>query len=385
MEIQGPAQRYRQSLDRGEIQHDGAQVEAVRLLQRLFVELGEATPPGRLISRLLGKKSGHSRSIRGIYFWGGVGRGKTWLMDLFYDTLPFPEKRRMHFHRFMRHIHRELTRLQGEADPLREIARVFARDARVLCFDEFFVSDITDAMILARLLEELFAAGVVLVATSNVEPARLYEDGLQRQKFLPAIDLIEAHTTVLNVDGGVDYRLRALEAAEIFHTPLDEEASASLQRSFDSISPDRGEANVVLEIEGRPIRSRICGDGVAWFEFAELCEGPRSQNDYIELAMIFQTVLISNVPQFSGGREDAARRFIALVDEFYDHNVKLILSAEVPVPSLYKGEKLGFEFRRTESRLQEMQSREYLAREHRPEQVSGWGRPGRTAREPGEF
>lgn len=369
MDAQGPAQRYRQSLDRGEIQYDEAQAEAVSLLQALFLDLAGSASPGGLVSRLLGKKSGHASDIRGLYFWGGVGRGKTWLMDLFYDTLPFAEKRRMHFHRFMRHVHRELGTLQGEADPLREIARRFAREVRVLCFDEFFVSDITDAMILANLLQELFANRLVLVATSNVEPARLYENGLQRRRFLPAIDLIEAHTRVVNMDGGVDYRLRALEAAEIFHTPLDEEANASLQRSFESISPDRGEANVVLEIEGRPIRSRLCGDGVAWFEFAELCEGPRSQNDYIELAMIFQTVLVSNVPQFSSGREDAARRFISLVDEFYDHNVKLILSAEAPVPDLYRGEKLSFEFRRTASRLQEMQSREYLAREHRPDQA----------------
>ncbi|MFT6519130.1 MAG: cell division protein ZapE [Candidatus Azotimanducaceae bacterium] len=256
--------------------------------------------------------------------------------------------------------------MQGEPNPLRRIAEDFARQYRVLCFDEFFVSDITDAMILAGLLEALFAHGVVLVATSNVAPVNLYRDGLQRSKFLPAIALLEAKTKVLNVDGGVDYRLRVLQDAEIFHSPLDAAADESLARSFKSLSPDAGRPDVVLEIEGRDMITRYCGDGVVWFEFSALCEGPRSQNDYIELAMQFQTVLVSNVPQFTSLREDAARRFISLVDEFYDHNVKLILSAATPILVLYQGERLVFEFQRTESRLQEMQSQEYLAREHQP-------------------
>jgi cell division protein ZapE len=206
----------------------------------------------------------------------------------------------------------------------------------------------------------------VLVATSNVAPVNLYRDGLQRSKFLPAIDLLIARTEILNVDGGVDYRLRVLQDAEIFHCPLDAAADASLARSFKSLSPDAGRINVMLEIEGRDIPTRRCGDGVVWFEFSALCEGPRSQNDYIELAMQFQTVLLSNVPQFTSLREDAARRFISLVDEFYDHNVKLIMSAAAPILDLYQGDRLVFEFQRTESRLQEMQSQEYLAREHQP-------------------
>lgn len=362
----GPAGRYRQAVDAGEIEHDPAQAEAVALLQDLFEALQAPRPQTGFVSRLLGKSPERPR-LKGLYMWGGVGRGKTWLMDLFFETLPFADKRRMHFHRFMRYVHRELRRRQGEANPLRAIARQFANEARVLCFDEFFVSDITDAMILANLLEVLFEQGLVLVATSNVVPDKLYDNGLQRRKFLPAIDLIKANTRVLKLDGGVDYRLRVLQAAEIYHTPLGEAADASLQRSFDAIAPDAGTPDEVLEIEGRPIRSKRCSDGVAWFEFSELCEGPRSQNDYIELAMEFQAVLVSNVPQFNTRKEDAARRFISLVDEFYDHSVKLILSAEVPVLALYQGEKLKFEFERTESRLIEMQSTEYLAREHRPD------------------
>lgn len=367
METEGPEHRYRAAVEAGEIVFDDAQAEAVDHLQRLFTALGESPREPGLLSRLFRRGRPDHPAVTGLYFWGGVGRGKTYLMDLFYESLPFTEKRRMHFHRFMRYVHGRMRDLQGEANPLGLIAKEFAGEARVLCFDEFFVSDITDAMILANLLEALFGHGVTLVATSNVEPARLYENGLQRRKFLPAIELIERHTRVLNVDGGVDYRLRALEAAELYHCPLDDEAEASLQRSFESLSPDHGEADVELEIEGRPIRSKLCGDGVAWFEFEALCDGPRSQNDYIELAMIFQTVLISGVPQFTVKKEDPARRFISLVDEFYDHNVKLVLSAAVPIPELYRGERLAFEFRRTESRLTEMQSHEYLAREHKPD------------------
>tara|TARA_B110000503_G_scaffold88303_1_gene133936 strand:+ start:34106 stop:35227 length:1122 start_codon:yes stop_codon:yes gene_type:complete len=370
---QGPAKTYRDVVASGEIQSDSAQLEAVEHLQRLYdVLVASNSAPDRSeagwLKRLLNLpvRRQQQDSIKGLYFWGGVGRGKTYLMDLFYESLPFAGKQRMHFHRFMRHVHQQLHLLQGEANPLRKIARDFAQQCRVLCFDEFFVSDITDAMILAGLLEALLDHGVVLVATSNVAPKNLYREGLQRSKFLPAIALLEARTTILNVDGGVDYRLRVLQDAEIYHAPLDAQADEGLARSFRALSPDMGEPNMLLEIEGRHIPTRYCGDGVVWFEFSALCEGPRSQNDYIELAMLYQTVLVSNVPQFTVRHEDAARRFISLIDEFYDHNVKLILSAAVSVLELYQGERLGFEFQRTESRLQEMQSEEYLAREHHP-------------------
>lgn len=394
MNSPGPLKGYEAAVSSGDIQYDEAQFNAARHLQVLFDQLMKPpVEPGWLagwLKRLVPAGSAPS-PITGLYFWGGVGRGKTYLMDTFYSALPFPEKSRMHFHRFMRMVHHQLKELQGQADPLRKVADQFSRQTRVLCFDEFFVSDITDAMILATLLDELFQRGVVLVATSNVEPRHLYENGLQRRKFLPAIELIEKHTRVVNVDGGIDYRLRVLELAEIYHSPLDEAADRGLLSCFKAICPDeesrtgshfdqwgtaqsslpqpvlkRLEQQTELEIEGRMLRIRRCGDGVAWFDFASLCDSPRSQNDYIELARIFQTILISDVPQFDSKKEDQARRFISLVDEFYDRGVKLILSAAVPIVALYQGDRLEFEFRRTESRLQEMQSHEYLAREHKP-------------------
>ena len=360
----GPLDLYQTAVSKGDIQSDVAQLQAMERLQSLYLALTKQENEPGLIAKLFAKPK--RELIPGLYFWGGVGRGKTFLMDLFFDSLPFEQKSRMHFHRFMRHVHHALTDLQGEADPLRKIALDFADKNRVLCFDEFFVSDITDAMILAGLLEVLFKNGVTLVATSNVEPENLYENGLQRSKFLPAIALIEKNTQILNVDSGTDYRLRVLESAEIYHYPLDRQADEVLLQSFNSLSPDAGKADIVLDIEGREIKTRFCGDGVVWFDFPEICEGPRSQNDYIEIAMLYQTVLVSNLPRFTEQSENAARRFISLVDEFYDHSVKLIISAESPILDIYQGERLKFEFQRTESRLQEMQSNEYLGREHKP-------------------
>jgi cell division protein ZapE len=363
----GPLQRYLDGVSRGEYQWDESQEVGLRLLQDLSDDIGASANqrPPRFFSRLLGG-GGNPTLVRGLYFWGGVGRGKTFLMDLFYEELPIKQKKRLHFHRFMREVHRKLRDFQGEPNPLKKVAASFAEQAKIICFDEFFVSDITDAMLLAGLLDEMFRLGVTLVATSNVEPNHLYENGLQRRKFLPAIELLNAHTLVHNLDGGLDYRLRALESAEIYHYPLDDASEIGLQAAFRSISPDEGRVGVVLPIEGRDIDTRRCGDGVAWFEFTALCGGPRSQNDYIELARLFQTVLIGNVPKFSVKREDQARRFISLVDEFYDRSVKLIISAESPILDLYQGQRLAFEFQRTESRLQEMQSKEYLGRQHKP-------------------
>lgn len=363
--MSGPLARYQEYVARGDCLPDASQEAALALLQSLHEALtGYVVPKPGLLSRWLGPAQ-PAPGIRGLYFWGGVGRGKTFLMDLFYEELSFSEKRRLHFHRFMREVHRQLRDLQGQADPLKKIAANFAKQSRVLCFDEFFVSDITDAMLLAGLLQELFARGVTLVATSNVEPDQLYENGLQRRKFLPAIALIKQHTQVHHMDGGIDYRLRVLESAEIYHYPLDASAEAGLADAFQRLSPDEGRDDVILNIEGRDIRTRRCGDGVVWFDFEAICDGPRSQNDYIELAQLFQTVLVGKVPCFSEKQENQARRFISLVDEFYDRNVKLILSAETAIVDLYQGSLLAFEFRRTESRLQEMQSHDYLGREHR--------------------
>ena len=303
---------------------------------------------------------------RGLYMWGGVGRGKTYLMDTFFDCLPAEGKLRVHFHRFMQRVHAELKQLAGEKNPLQRVADRLAAEAKVVCFDEFFVTDIADAMILGGLMEALFARGVTLVATSNIEPARLYENGLQRQRFLPAIALIEQHTLVLNVDAGVDYRLRTLEKAELYHYPLDAEADVSLRESFERLAPHAATEGESLQINGRAIRTRCLADDVVWFDFAELCGGPRSQNDYIELAREFHAVVLSGVPALGAGNDDAARRFINLVDEFYDRNVKLVMAADRQLMDLYDGHRLRFEFQRTVSRLQEMQSHDYLAREHRP-------------------
>ena len=369
-----PLERYQEDLKRSDFQYDPSQEAAVKHLQRLYDDLvaaPTAVPKAVVASKgikakmagLLGKKSDPAKppvpQVQGLYFWGGVGRGKTYLVDTFYEALPFPEKMRTHFHRFMQRVHNELTHYKGEKNPLTLIAGKFAAEARVICFDEFFVKDITDAMILANLLEALFERGVVLVATSNIVPNDLYKDGLQRARFIPAIELVNRHCEVVNVDSGVDYRLRALERAEIFHAPLDEAAEQELARSFREIAGQ-------LEVNHRVLKTRRLHDDVVWFEFAELCDGPRSQNDYIELAREFHTVLVANVPRMDGKIDDQARRFINMVDEFYDRGVKLLMSAEVPVEALYSDGKLTFEFQRTLSRLQEMQSREYLALAHKP-------------------
>ena len=377
-----PLARYRTDLEREGFQYDPAQEQAVKHLQRLFDQLvaaprvePRAVTTGRgLKSRVAGlfgrrDKSDEAPSlpdIQGLYLWGGVGRGKTYLVDTFHESLPFPDKMRTHFHRFMQRVHNELEHYKGEKNPLTLIAGKFAAEARVICFDEFFVKDITDAMILANLLEALFERGVVLVATSNIVPDELYRDGLQRARFLPAIDLLKRHCRVVNVDSGIDYRLRALERAEIFHAPLDEAADAELERSFREIAGHDGETNVPIEVNHRVLHARRLHDDVVWFEFRELCDGPRSQNDYIELAREYHTVLVSNVTRMGAATDDQARRFINMVDEFYDRGVKLLLSAETSAEALYADGRLEFEFQRTLSRLQEMQSHEYLALPHKP-------------------
>ncbi|PTS85830.1 cell division protein ZapE [Pseudomonas sp. HMWF032] len=362
-----PLERYQADLKRPDFFHDAAQETAVRHLQRLYDDLIAADKGSAgVFGKLFGKKP--QGPVKGLYFWGGVGRGKTYLVDTFFDALPFERKMRTHFHRFMKRVHEEMRTLKGEKNPLTLIAKRFADEAKVICFDEFFVSDITDAMILATLMEELFKNGVSLVATSNIVPDGLYKDGLQRARFLPAIALLKQHTEIVNVDSGIDYRLRALEQAELFHWPLDAAAEESLQKSFVSLLPEHCvvQENEALMIENRAIVARKVGDDVAWFDFRELCDGPRSQNDYIELGKIFHAVLLANVEKMSTAKDDMARRFINLVDEFYDRNVKLIISAEVELKDLYTGGRLTFEFQRTLSRLLEMQSHEFLARPHKP-------------------
>ena len=363
-----PLQRYQQDLTKDGFVHDPTQEMAIRKLQNLYDRLVANHAAQHSLKAKVGRIFGKKIEVeRGLYFWGGVGRGKTYLMDTFFDCLPFDEKMRVHFHHFMQRVQRRLTELSGEKNPLDRIADEWGQTTRIICFDEFFVSDIGDAMILATLLEKLFDRGVSLVTTSNIVPDGLYKDGLQRARFLPAIELIKKHTEVLNVDGGTDYRLRALEQAELFHYPLDAQADQSLMTSFKSLVPDIAEVREGgnIKINDRKIATvQVCED-VIWFDYKELCLGPRSSNDFIEIAREFATILLANVPQMGTKNDDGARRFVNMVDEFYDRNVKLIISADVPLQDLYSTGRLEFEFQRTVSRLLEMQSREYLALPHR--------------------
>jgi cell division protein ZapE len=353
---------YEESLRSHGHDRDAAQLAVVDHLDDLRLRL-QAAKPRRKLFGLLGGTKNHD-PVRGLYLWGGVGRGKTFLMDLFFDSLHDAQKKRIHFHRMMHDVHNRLAKLANVADPLGKVAAAIASDTRVLCFDEFFVSDIGDAMILGRLLDGLFERGVTLVATSNAHPDDLYKDGLQRQRFLPAIEAIKAYNDVVQIDGDVDYRLRLLQQAGTYLAPDDDDARARLKGFFAESASSQVQPDAVLEINGRDIRTLHCAKGIAWFEFPEICDGPRSQNDYIEIARWYPTVIVSGVPRFDRTSEDQARRFIALVDEFYDRRVKLMISAAVPADRLYAGEKLGFEFDRTVSRLIEMQSTDYLAAPH---------------------
>lgn len=356
-----PLARYQQLIDQGSFEPDALQLPAVQALDKLWHALQQSDQASFLDSILRRKANG----VPGLYLWGGVGRGKTWLMDLFYEQLPSRDKQRIHFHRFMRRVHDSLRDMGKVQNPLSRIARNWARDCRVLCLDEFFVADIADAMLLAGLLEEFFSRGVTLVTTSNTEPDGLYKDGLQRTRFLPAIDLIKRHTQVLELGGTTDFRLRILEQSEIYHCPLDDSAKQMMSGSFDRMTAECELARN-LEINGRPFHAQRRGDGIIWFEFSELCDKPRGSTDYIEIARTFNTVMLSNMPQLLEDDANAARRFITMVDEFYDRNVKLLISAEKPIDELYTGHKLAFEFQRTASRLTEMQSSAYLSRPHLP-------------------
>ncbi|HEA52860.1 hypothetical protein LCGC14_0826110 [marine sediment metagenome] len=367
IENQPPWQRYQTDLERPDFLADPAQADAVRRLQTLYDKLVEAeSERGKAMAKLRRKlKKGREEPVKGLYFWGGVGRGKTYLMDNFFESLPFKRKMRVHFHRFMQRVHKELKNVKGEKNPLNLVAKKFASETRVICFDEFFVSDIGDAMILATLMDGLFKRGVTLVCTSNIAPDGLYKDGLQRARFLPAIALVKKYTDVVNVDGGVDYRLRSLEQADLYYTPLGEEADTSLRRSFDTLAVEAGKHSKSMEINGRKIPAQAHANDVVWFDFKDVCDGPRSQNDYIEMARQFHAIIISNVPVLGGERDDQSRRFVNMIDEFYDRSVKVIISAAVPITELYTGGRLSFEFERTESRLLEMQSQEYLETQHK--------------------
>jgi cell division protein ZapE len=366
--MQTPLDKYKNDLRLKEFNADPAQEIAVMHLQNLFDELCELPQKDY---GLLNRIKSYLRftaedQVKGLYFWGGVGRGKTYLVDCFYECLPFEKKLRTHFHRFMQSVHKELKLLGNVENPLKIVADRIAEKTQVLCFDEFHVADITDAMLLAGLMEALFERGVVLVTTSNQHPDQLYQGGLQRDRFLPAIALLKKFTDVVNVDSGIDYRLQFLDQAEIYHSPHDERANAMLENDFIHVCPDAGTGGAILEIEGRPIQTVRCGDGVVWFNFVAICDGPRGAADYIEIARQYQTVLLANVPIMDDYANDIAKRFITLVDEFYDRNVKLIITAGADPDGLYLGTRLLEPFKRTISRLEEMRTHDYLAKQHLP-------------------
>ena len=347
---------YERELQTRGFQSDPAQRAAVDRLQQCYDEW--VAYKARL-SNALKKFVNRPEQPRGVYMWGGVGRGKSFLMDSFYAIVPVQRKTRLHFHEFMREVHRELEELKGQADPLDELARRIAKRYRLICFDEFHVSDIADAMILYRLLDRLFDNGVQFVMTSNYAPDALYPDGLHRDRMLPAIELLKRKLDVINVDAGVDYRQRTLTQVQMYHAPLGADADRALRDAFVRLAATPDESPI-LHIEKRELKALRKADGVVWFDFPTLCGGPRSQNDYLELASRFHAIVLSDVPQMSARMASEARRFTWLIDVLYDHKVKLLISAAVPAEALYTEGPMANEFSRTVSRIVEMQSLEYL-------------------------
>jgi cell division protein ZapE len=340
---------------------DAAQMAAATALQDLYTSLlFFKVNRGSTLKRLLAPP----KPPKGVYFWGGVGRGKSFLMDCFYDSVPYRRKKRIHFHAFMQQIHRDLEQFKGELDPMLKLAEQIAREVRLLCFDEFHVSDIADAMILGRLLTGLFEHGVILVMTSNYPPEKLYPNGLHRESFLPTIALLQKNLDVFEVEAGVDYRLRALEQVEIYHHPADAAAEGKMLDYFRVVAGEEGKKGGEIEILGRQVSTVRRGHGVIWFDFQTLCGGPRSQNDYLEIARGHHTVLLSHIPKMTQHQASEARRFTWLVDVFYDHKVKLIATADCAPEALYTEGTQASEFARTVSRMTEMHSKEYLAQPH---------------------
>lgn len=348
---------------------DASQLKAVEHLERLYEDLIGLEKLESSFIRLLARK----RVVKGLYLWGGVGRGKSFLMDSFFNCAPVSCKRRVHFHRFMQEVHQRMNALTGQAEPLAGVARDVAKDARLLCLDEFHITDITDAMLMRKLLEGLMEQGVVVLTTSNFEPDALYLHGLQRNQFLPAIELIKQNFDIVNIDDGVDYRLRELEKAGVYHIGAD--ADERMAHEFIAIARHDVSNATELEIDGRGVPVRRHARGVAWFDFAALCDGPRGKPDYIELSKRYHTIMVSNVPRFGAGMADKLRRFVWMIDEFYDRRVKLILSAAVPADQLIVDADAADAFQanlnaslkeRLVSRLTEMQTHDYLAQPHLP-------------------
>lgn len=352
---------YEHALTQRGFHADDAQRAAVERLQQAYDEwVAFKAKRSSTFKRLINRPD----VPRGVYLWGGVGRGKSFLMDSFYLVVPVVRKTRVHFHEFMRNIHRQLDDLKGVADPLDEVARRIAKKYRLICFDEFHVSDIADAMILYNLLTALFANGVSFIMTSNYAPSALYPDGLHRDRMLPTIALLEEMLDVMNVDAGTDYRKRALDQVHAYHAPLSAGADRALRAAYARIAETEDE-EALIRIESREIKALRRAGSIIWFDFATLCGGPRSQNDYLEIASRFHTVILSGVPKMSAAMSSEARRFTWLIDVFYDHKVKLLMSAEAAPEELYTAGTLSNEFHRTVSRIIEMQSTEYMQSERR--------------------
>lgn len=360
-----PQQRYQEALATGNFSHDEVQASAVAYLDKLHHDImaNQNAPTGFLANLFKAKPT----PPKGLYMWGGVGRGKTWLMDMFYDSLPIERKMRLHFHHFMKRVQSELVKLQGQADPLEKVADIIHAEAVVICFDEFFVSNVSDAMILGDLFTMLFKRGITLVATSNIEPSGLYKNGIHRNRFLPAIEQVEKNTVVMNIDKGVDYRLRLLKQAKLYSSPLTAETDGWLSERFDTLAGNHTVITDPIIVGEREIPIIKRTETMLLASFRDLCMQPRSASDFIEIASVFDTVMVDNVPALTDTFMDPTRRFIYLVDEFYDRRVKLLVRAEQSILELYQGEKLAFEIERTRSRLLEMQSEDYLSEEHRVE------------------
>jgi len=371
------AEQYKKALQQPDMKHDAAQAQAVAKLQTLSHALSKKpeSTPHQWLKKISPFARHRPKPIPGLYLWGGVGRGKTWLMNLFFEELTIQQKNRIHFHHFMLEIHEKLDALnkdksanknKGQKNPLQLIARQLAKRYRVLCIDEFIVTNITDAMILSELLHELFKQQVCLVATSNRVPDDLYLNGLQRERFLPAIEQIKTHSEVFHLDGGIDHRTSLLEQSDVYYSPIDDSTEQKISLRMQELAITPVIENKVLTILGRKIPTISCSDEVAWFDFEIICTTPRAAQDYIELAQQFNTVFISNIPVLDEYSDGKARRFIYLIDELYDRNVKLIASAQSAPEKLYQGDMLEFAFHRTSSRLIEMRSHHYLCQSHKP-------------------
>jgi len=354
-----PLEYYQEQCDKGVILADSQQLLAMQQLQRIYTDLIHEHHHRQGFLSFF-----HSpKMIKGFYLWGSVGIGKTFVMDCFYHCIPFPQKMRMHFHHFMQRVHQELKKYQGKEDPLQWIAKDIASETILLCFDELFVSDITDAMLLGRLFRALFLRGVCLVTTSNVAPDDLYKNGLQREQFLPAIDMLKENTQVMHITTKTDYRLRHLKEAGVFYFPLNDETREKMEKSFNVLTHNHAVTTDSLLILGRAIKIKKQAEKIVWFDFAEICKVPRSQNDYLTIAEQFHTVFISDIPIISPSDKDTVCLFISMVDVFYDARVRLVISAAEPVGEIYSRGYKTLEYTRTHSRLLEMQSTDYYENE----------------------